>query len=70
VTLTDDERDAIDKLLRLIRGGIPVMASRRPTSDDVVEAAWGNLNVEEPDVSIQDARRILRSLPWGTPPAE
>jgi hypothetical protein len=59
MTLTHEERDALDKLLRLSRGEIPVMASRKPTNDDVVEAAWGNLNVEEPDVSIQDARRII-----------
>ena len=56
---TADELEALEMVLRLARGERTNAPHRRPTDEEVVEAAWGNLNVEEPDLKIEDVRGVL-----------
>jgi hypothetical protein len=54
-----DEQEALDFLYSLSREGYRVQPSRTPTDEEVMVAAWANLAVEERDLTLDDARRLL-----------
>lgn len=64
IVLTQDDIDAIDEYFRLAEGNNawPLQGGRRPTDEEVALAAWANLAIEEPSVTLDDARRAVAEL--------
>lgn len=68
VVLTQDDLDAIRAYLRTTEqnGGTPPGQSRLPTDEEIAIAAWANLAVEEPSVTLEEARRVVAELRSGS----
>lgn len=63
IALNERDRNALNRLVQMEQGKNSSVAGRTPTDEEVVLAAWGNLRIEEPDVTIQDARRAILGTP-------
>ncbi len=68
VPLTKEDIESIRVYLRSMElfGAPPAEASRLPTDEEVAVAAWANLAVEDPSVTLEDARRIVAELRTST----
>lgn len=61
---TAEERALIEEYFRLSAHQRQVTPSpgRQPTDEELAVAAWANLAVEEPSVTMEDARRAVAKL--------
>ncbi len=51
-------------LLAMVSGDLTSIAPQRMTEEQLVQAAWGFLHVEDPDLTIEQARDLMAG---GTP---